>query len=122
MTEEDGFDLNDAQTPQQAFHLELDLYDNGEYSDLLFIPCNDVFIVVSNNEHFTTMVRKGKGMDAWEQRDGQIEDEIFEKLVIALGRYIGHQEEKRREYTGTVGFERNMEAKHFWIYYYPNIP
>lgn len=88
MIEEEDFELDEPQTPQEAFHLEMDLYDTGEYYNLLFIPCNDVFIVVTENEHFTTMVRNGDGTDAWEQRDGQIEDEIFEKLAIALGNYI----------------------------------
>lgn len=91
MTEEEEFELDEPQMPQEAFHLEMDLYDTGEYYNLLFIPCNDVFIVVSENEHFTTMARNGEGTDAWEQRDGQIEDEIFEKLATALGNYIDNQ-------------------------------
>jgi len=91
MTGEDIFDLYEHDMPQDAFHLELDLYDTGEYYDLLFIPCNDVFIVVSNNEHFTTMVRNGSGTESWEQRDGQLEDEVFEKLAIGLGGYIDHR-------------------------------
>jgi hypothetical protein len=48
----------------------MDLYDTGDYYGLLFIPCNDVLIVVSNNEHFTTMVQNGEGTDAREQWDG----------------------------------------------------
>jgi hypothetical protein len=91
MTNDDNFDLHDPQMPQEAFHLELDLYDTGEYYNLLFIPCNDVFIVVTDNEHFTTMIQNGEGTDAWEQRDGQLEDEVFEKLSIALGDYIANQ-------------------------------
>lgn len=74
--------------PQEAFHLELDLYDTGDYYDVLFIPCNDLFIVVAENEHFTTMIQNGPGADAWEQRDGQLEDEVFEKLSEALGNYL----------------------------------
>ncbi|WPU96934.1 hypothetical protein SNE25_15540 [Mucilaginibacter sabulilitoris] len=91
MIEEEDFELDEPQMPQEAFHLEMDLYDTGDYYNLLFIPCNDVFIVVTENEHFTTMVRNGEGTDAWEQRDGQIEDEVFEKLAIALGNYIDNQ-------------------------------
>lgn len=91
MIEEDDLDLFEPQTPQEAFHLEIDLYDTGDYHNLLFIPCNDVFIVVSNNEHFTTMAQNGEGTDAWEQRDGQVEDEIFEKLAAAVGEYIDNQ-------------------------------
>ena len=74
--------------PQEAFHLELDLYDTGDYHNLLFIPCNYVFIVVWNNEHFTTMTRSSGEADAWEQLDGQIEDEVFEKLAVGLSNYI----------------------------------
>jgi hypothetical protein len=91
MTEEEMFELYEPQMPHEAFHLEVDLYDTGQYYDLLLVPCNDVFIVVHNNEHFTTMVQNGQGTDAWEQRDGQVEDEIFEKLAIALSEYIAHQ-------------------------------
>lgn len=91
MNDENDFDLDEPQMPQEAFHLELDLYDTGDYYNLLFIPCNDVFIVVSDNEHFTTIVRNGEDLDAWEQRDGQIEDEIFEKIAAALGSYIDNQ-------------------------------
>lgn len=91
MIEEADFELYEPQMPQEAFHLEIDLYDTGEYYNLLFIPCNDVFIAVSNNEHFTTMVQSEEGVDVWEQRDGQVEDEIFEKLAIALGEYMDNQ-------------------------------
>lgn len=91
MTEKDDFDFHEPQMPQEAFHLEMDLYDTGDYYNLLFIPCNDVFIVVSNNEHFTTMLKSGEGADAWEQQDGQVEDEVFEKLSFALNQYIDNQ-------------------------------
>lgn len=91
MIGDDNLDIYEAQMPQEPFHLEMDLYDTGDYYNLLFIPCNDEFIVVSNNEHFTTMVQNGEGPDAWDQRDGQVEDEIFEKLAIALGEYINNQ-------------------------------
>ena len=91
MATEDEFDQDEVQMPQEAFHLELDLYDTGDYYNLLFIPCNEVFIVVSENEHFTTMSRNGEGTDAWEQSDGQIEDEVFERLAVALGDYIDNQ-------------------------------
>ena len=87
MADED-FDFEEKQMPEEAFHLELDLYDTGDYHNLLFIPCNDVFIVVTNNEHFTTMRRSGAGADAWEQIDGQIDDEVFEKLAVGLSSYI----------------------------------
>ena len=88
MLEDDDLDIDEPQMPQEAFHVEVDLYDTGEYYNLLVIPCNDVFIVVSNNEHFTTMMQNGDGQGAWEQQDGQIEDEIFEKLTAALSAYI----------------------------------
>ncbi|HEY4324669.1 MAG TPA: hypothetical protein VGN20_11810 [Mucilaginibacter sp.] len=91
MNDENDFDLDEPQMPQEAFHLELDLYDTGDFYNLLFIPCNDVFIVVLDNEHFTTMAGNSDGTDAWEQRDGQLEDEIFEKLAVALGSYIDNQ-------------------------------
>lgn len=91
MTAEENFEFDEPQMPQEAFHLEVDLYDTGEYYNLLFIPCNDVFIVVSESQHFTTMALNGEGGATWEQRDGQVEDEVFEKLAIALTDYIDNQ-------------------------------
>jgi len=88
---EDDLDSEEIRMPQEPFHLEMDLYDTGDYYNLLVIPCNDQFIVVSNNEHFTTMVQNGIGVDAWEQLDGQLEDEVFEKLAAALDQYITGQ-------------------------------
>lgn len=88
MLDDDDLDIYEPRMPQEAFHVEVDLYDTGEYYNLLVIPCNDVFIVVSNNEHFTTLVQNGDGRGAWDQQDGQIEDEVFEKLSIALSTYI----------------------------------
>jgi hypothetical protein len=91
MNQEDDFGLYESHMPQEAFHLEMDLYDTGMYSNLLCIPCDGVFIVVSNNEHLTSLIKDGIGADAWEQRDGQLEDEILEKLAIALEEYIRSQ-------------------------------
>lgn len=88
---EDDFDFYQFQMPHEAFHLEVDLYDKGEYYNLLIIPCNDLFIMVSNNEHLTTMAKNGEGVDAWTQLDGQLEDEIFEKLAVAIEAYINSQ-------------------------------
>lgn len=90
MIEDEYLDYYELEMPQEAFHVEIDLYNSGEYYNLLIIPCNDVFIVVVNNEHFTTMVQNGDNVDAWEQRDGQIEDEIFEKLAISLNEYLNN--------------------------------
>lgn len=90
MIEDEYLDYYELPMPQEAFHIEIDLYDTGEYYNLLIIPCNEVFIVVVNNEHFTTMVQNGDNIDAWEQRDGQIEDEIFEKIAISLNEYINN--------------------------------
>ena len=60
MIEEEDLDLCEPQIPHEVFNFEIDLYDTGEYHNLLFIPSGNVFIVVSNNEHFTTMAQNGR--------------------------------------------------------------
>ena len=82
-------DLEESQTPQEAFHLEIDLDDTGEYTNILVVPCNEVFIVVANNQHLCTMAISCDEPQCWELRDASfLEDEAVEKLGAAISGYI----------------------------------
>jgi len=87
MTDED-FEFEERLSPQEAFHIEIDLYDTGDYSNLLVIPCNENFVVVAGNEHLCTLVKTCDEPECWEQQDGNLEDESIEKIGSALTAYI----------------------------------
>jgi hypothetical protein len=88
MDNTDDFEFEDKEQPQEAFHIELDLYDGGDYSNLLVIPCNEAFIIVGGNEHLCTLVKTCDDPECWEQQDGSLEEEMVEKLGIAISGYI----------------------------------
>jgi hypothetical protein len=65
--------LADASSYQQdAFHIETDLEDTGNYSSLLVIPCHDAYVIVAGNEHLCTLGRTCNAPDCWEQREGAL--------------------------------------------------
>jgi hypothetical protein len=78
----------DASYPQEAFHIETDLEDTGNYSSLLIIPCHDAYVIVSGNEHLCTLARTCHAPDCWEQREGALEDEVVEKLGSDIDSYL----------------------------------
>jgi hypothetical protein len=81
-------DFEESQS-EEAFHLEIDLDDTGEYTNVLVIPCNDSFIVVANNEHLCTMAISCDEPQCWELRDASfLEDEAVEKIGAAISAYI----------------------------------
>lgn len=84
----DDFSFEDSETPQEAFHIEIDLYDSGELSNLLVVPCNDTYIVTGNNEHLCTLVKTCDEPECWEQQDGALDDEVIEKIGAAISGYI----------------------------------
>jgi hypothetical protein len=88
MSELDDFEFNELSVPQEAFHIELDLYDTGDYSNVLVIPCNENYIVVGGNEHLCTMVKTCDEPECWEQTEGGLDDEVVEKLSQAINSYI----------------------------------
>ncbi|MFD0793619.1 hypothetical protein ACFQZX_08315 [Mucilaginibacter litoreus] len=88
MTEEDDFEFSEHTTLQEAFHIELDLYETGDYSNLLVVPCNDNYIIVSGNEHLCTLTKTCDAPECWEQQDGSLEDELVEKIGAAISGYI----------------------------------
>jgi hypothetical protein len=88
INDNDDFEFDSAGQPEESFHIELDLYETGDYSNLLVIPCNDNYIVVSNNEHLCTMVKTCDEPECWEQTEGSLDDDMVEKLGIAISGYI----------------------------------
>jgi hypothetical protein len=89
MSNDEFEDLDfEQEQPQEAFHIEADLYDNGEFSNMLVIPCNDSYIVVGNNEHICTLVHTCNEVECWEQQEGGLDEEIVEKIGAAIQGYI----------------------------------
>jgi hypothetical protein len=88
MSEMDEFEFEAAEQPQEAFHIELDLYESGDYSNVLVVPCNDTFIVVAGDEHLCTLQKTCDEPECWEQQDGTLEDDIVERLGAAISAYI----------------------------------
>ncbi|WP_342647816.1 hypothetical protein [Mucilaginibacter sp. CSA2-8R] len=84
--QEDNFDDLDFYEPDKegAFHIEVDFYDTGELSSMLVIPCNEAYIVVSNNEHLCTLVHTCKEVECWEQQDGTLDDELVERIGTGI--------------------------------------
>jgi hypothetical protein len=78
----------DTSYPQEAFHIEAELSDTGDYSSLLVIPCNDAYVVVSGNEHLCTLARTCDAPECWEQREGALDDEVVEKLGAEINSYL----------------------------------
>jgi hypothetical protein len=79
----DDLDFNE-ESAEEAFHIEVDFYDTGDFSSMLVIPCNDTYIVVANNEHLCTLIHTCKDPDCWEQQDGTLDDELVERVGAAI--------------------------------------
>jgi hypothetical protein len=87
---EDEFEFEESRI-DEAFHIEIDLYETGDYSNLLVIPCNDTFIVVSGNEHLCTLIHTCKEVECWEQQDGNLDEEIIERIGLAIEGFTSTQ-------------------------------
>ncbi len=88
MDEMEEFEFETREQPEEAFHIELDFYDTGDYSNFLVIPCNDTFIVVADNEHLCTIIKTCDDPVCWEQQDGTLDEEMVEKIGMAISGYI----------------------------------
>ncbi|MCD8742184.1 hypothetical protein LT679_16350 [Mucilaginibacter roseus] len=88
MIDEDALDYQESLTPQEAFHIEVDLYDSGDYVNILVIPCDDTFIVVAGDEHLCTMTKTCDEPECWEQQDGALDEEAAEKIGRGISDYI----------------------------------
>lgn len=87
MDEMDDFEFEAAEQPEEAFHIEVDLYETGDYNNLLVVPCNDTYIVVSGDEHLCTLQKTCDEPECWAQTDGMVEDELVERLGLAISGY-----------------------------------
>lgn len=84
----DEFEFEASEQPEEAFHIEIDLYETGDYSNLLVVPCNDTYIVVTGDEHLCTLQKTCDEPECWEQTDGLIEDDLVERIGLAISGYI----------------------------------
>jgi hypothetical protein len=92
MQEDEFEDLDAGQAePETAFHIEADLYDTGDFTNMLVVPCNDNYIVISNNEHLCTLTHTCAEVECWEQIDGLLDEELVERIGAAIENYTGSQ-------------------------------
>lgn len=84
---DEEFDFEREHVPEAPFHVEVDLYETGDYSRLLIVPCNDSYVVVHGDEHLCTLIHTCKEVECWEQEDGMLEEEIVEKIGSAIKSY-----------------------------------
>lgn len=85
---EDEFDLDDEEKlPDEPFHIEADIYDTGDYARLLVVPCDGKFTVVHNDEHLCTLVKSCQEPECWEQEEGNLDEELVERVGVAIQQY-----------------------------------
>jgi hypothetical protein len=83
----DDFEFEATGAPEESFNIEIDLYDTGDYVNLLVVPCNSTYIIVANNEHLSTLAKTCDEPECWEQQDGSLDEEVVEKLGAAISGY-----------------------------------
>lgn len=88
MNEMDEFEFEAESQPEEAFHIEVDLYDTGDHNNLLVVPCNDTYIVVSGDEHLCTLEKTCDEPECWAQTDGLVDEELVERFGLAISSYI----------------------------------
>lgn len=88
MVDEDALDYQESLTPQEAFHIEVDLYDTGDYVNLLVIPCNDTYILVAGDEHLGTLAKTCDEPECWEQQEGTLDEDAIEKIGHSINDFI----------------------------------
>lgn len=85
---EDDFSFEEElKLPEEPFHIEADVYDTGDYSRLLVVPCNDKYMVILNDDHLCTLVQSCDQPDCWELEDGDVDEELVERLGTAIKGY-----------------------------------
>lgn len=84
---EEDFEFQENQIEGTPFHIEVDLYETGDYSRLLVVPCNERFVIVHNDEHLCTLTHTCEDPDCWEQEDGMLDEEMVEKVGAAIKSY-----------------------------------
>lgn len=66
----------DKQSVDEPFHIEADIYDTGDYANLLVIPSSGTYIVVGNDEHLATLVKNCDDSECWDQVEGSLDEEV----------------------------------------------
>ncbi|NCD71194.1 hypothetical protein [Mucilaginibacter agri] len=79
--------MNDQTRPEGPFKISFDLYENGKETNLLVLPCNETYIVVKNDEHLCTIVKTFDQPDYWELQEGNLKEEVVEKMGAAISKY-----------------------------------
>ncbi len=76
-----------AQAPDSPFYIEVDLFETGDMSRLLVVPCSGSFTVIHNDEHLCTLVHTCEEVECWEQEDGSLDEELVERIGLAIRQY-----------------------------------
>ena len=85
---DEEFDAEEqGQTPDTPYYIEVDLFETGDLSRLLVVPCSESFTVIHNDEHLCTLVHTCKEVECWEQEDGSLDDELVERIGLAIAQY-----------------------------------
>jgi hypothetical protein len=84
---EEEFESEEQETPDSPFYIEVDLFETGDHSRLIVVPCNDSFVVINNDEHLCTLVHTCKEVECWEQEDGALDEELVERIGMAIKQY-----------------------------------
>lgn len=87
MEEDDFLFEEENRLPEDPFYVEVDVYDSGDFNRLLVVPCNSRYVVVFNDEHLCTLEHTCDEPDCWELIDGNIEEELVEKVGAAIKSY-----------------------------------
>lgn len=81
------FDEEAERVHEDTFHIEADIFDTGDYSSMLVVPCGNKYIIILNDEHLCTMEHTGDEPDCWELVDGNIDEELMERIGAAIKGY-----------------------------------
>lgn len=84
MEEEDFLFEEENNPPEEPFYVEADIYDTGDYSRMLVVPCDNRYVVVFNDEHLCTLELTCSDPDCWELTDGNLDEDLVERLGAAI--------------------------------------
>ena len=85
---DDQFDFEDEErVPEGPFYIEVDLFETGDQSRLMVVPCSESYVMIHNDEHLCTLVHTCKEVECWEQEDGSLDEELVERIGMAIEQY-----------------------------------
>lgn len=73
--------------PDTPFYIKVDLYEIGEFNQLLVVPGSNSYVIVNNNEHLCTPAAADEKSKVWEQEDGTLDEEVMERIGPAIKTY-----------------------------------